>query len=531
MAKKIKKEKTQEPEELITADELFDVMKFANSIYSGMYPNVFTPELINSRIKDITMNPLVATSDKINSALENPKDSEEELIGYSQWLELNSILYKRVLLYFSGLLSFDWTYTVKNIKKPSEYKSAKFKKDLKVVESFFDSFNVKEFFPMALREMLRNETFFGVFRDDGETFVIQELPREYCKVTGRSRKGLVFDFNMNWFLRGGVSLDMYPPVFKKMYKKAFIDNSGSSEYNPALPIGSRDGSWAYWVQTKQEDGFVAFKLFPEIGTNVPFLAPFMPDAVLQPLVRSLQTNSYIAEASKIIAGEVPFLKDAKSSVKDAIALDPNTLGKFLALMKSALPDAVKVLSAPLENISGIEFKGNMEMYDSFMKTSASSAGINSRLIYSNDRQNVLETKLSMDVDQNIIRPVYKYFSNMLDVWVNAKTSNYKFKFEFEGFNTAVDREERFERVSKLADTGIVMEQKFASAMGMGVFDFRRHLEETVAMDFVSNLTPILKANQMSGDDTAGRPKVKDSDLSDSGGDTRSASSNEEKSEN
>ena len=524
-----KKQTAKKEETPITVEQVYDVMRFAETIYGG-FQNTFTPDLVNSRIKDVTMNPIVATLDKINEALIDPKNSEEELIGYSQWLELNSVLYRRILLYFSGLLSFDWTYTAMGIKKPEEYKSAKYKKDLQVVEDFFDAFDVKDSFSIALREMLRNETFYGVFRDDAEKYVIQELPRRYCKVTGRFHQGLIFDFDMSWFLQGGVSIDMYPPVFKKMYKKAFFRPDGTTRYNPALNIGSRLGSWVYWTQTRPKDGFVAFKLFPEIGTNVPFLSAFMPDAVLQPLIRSLQTNSYIAEASKLIAGSVPFLKDAKSSVKDAIALDPVTLGKFLSLMKSALPDAVKLVAAPLEDIEAIEFKGDSTMYDSYMKSTASAAGINSRLIYSNDRQNVLETKLSMDVDQNILRPVYKVFSNMLEYWVNQRTKTYKFKFEFEGFNTAIDREERREIALKLADSGMVLEQKIAASLGMSVFDFRRQLGETKANGFVNNLTPILKANQMSGEDATGRPQSKDTDLSDSGADTKSSGSNEEKEE-
>ena len=517
-------------EEVLTQDEVYNVLEFARNLYNGGYQNVLTPDLVNSRMKDSTMTPIVATLDKINEALIDPTNSEEELIGYSEWLELNSTLYRRILLYFSGLLSFDWTYTAIGVKDPKEYKSPKFKKDLLVVEEFFDKFKVKEFFPLAMREMLRTETFFGVFRDDGDTFVIQELPRQYCMITGRFDKGLVFDFNMVWFLQAGVDLNMYPKPFKRMYKDTLMEGSGTNNYNPALAIGSRSNTWAYWTQTKPSDGFVAFKLFPEIATNVPFLSPLMPDAVLQPLIRSLQTNSYIADASKLIAGSVPFLKDAKTSVKDAIALDPTTLGKFLSLMKSALPDAVKLISAPLENIESLEFKGNNEMYDSYMKSTASAAGINSRLIYSNDRQNVLETKLSMDVDQNVLRPVYNIFSNMLEYWVNQRTKTYKFKFEFEGFNTSIDREERRDTALKLADSGMVLEQKIAASLGMSVFDFRRQLAETKASGFVNNLTPILKANQMSGDSSTGRPQSKDSDLSDSGADTKTSGSNEEKGE-
>lgn len=512
----------------ITEQEVWDVLKFSSSLYNGAYPNIFNPEMVNSRFKDITLQPQIATLDKINKALSSPKESEDELIGYSQWLELNSILYRRVLLYFSGLLSFDWNYVVTNVKNEKEYTSKKYKDDLNIVQDFFDKFTVKEQFKTVMREMLRNETYFGLLRDDGEKYVLQELPRQYCKITSRFDYGLLMDFNLYWFLQPGVSLDFYPLFFKKLFRK-FMESKGSSSYDPTLPIGSRDSSWVFWTQLDPAKGAVVFKLFPEIGANVPFLASFMPDAVLQPLIRSLQTDSYIAEASKIIAGQVPFLKDAKSSVKDALALDPTTLGKFLALMKSALPSIIKIASAPLENISALEFKGNNEIYDSYLSTAASASGINSRLIFSKDRQNLLETKLSLDIDQNILRPVYEMFSNMLEYWVNQRTKHYKFKFLFEGFETSVSREERLTTAFKYAESGIVLEQKFASAYGMSPFDFRRMLAETKASGFVERLTPIIKASQTPAD-RAGRPPKADGDLSDGGAESREAGSNEEKDE-
>ena len=103
MARKKKTTEKESPsEQIVSQEDVWNVLNFANSIYNGIY----TPDLMNSRMKDITMQPLVATLDKINTALSNPKSSENELIGYSEWLELNSILYRRILLYFFRITFF-----------------------------------------------------------------------------------------------------------------------------------------------------------------------------------------------------------------------------------------------------------------------------------------------------------------------------------------------------------------------------------------------------------------------------------------
>ena len=135
-----KTKSTDSQDVLLTEKEVFDVIKFAQSIYSG-YPNVYTPELVNSRLKDVTMSPQAATAEKINSALQNPKENEQNLVGYSEFLELTSMLYKRMLLYFSGMMAFDWTYTCLNAdeldpdSKTFVRDIKQYEKDLKIVLS------------------------------------------------------------------------------------------------------------------------------------------------------------------------------------------------------------------------------------------------------------------------------------------------------------------------------------------------------------------------------------------------------------
>jgi hypothetical protein len=82
-------------------------------------------------------------------------------------------------------------------------------------------------------------------------------------------------------------------------------------------------------------------------------------------------------------------------------------------------------------------------------------------------------------------------------------------------------------VTTLAESGIVLEQKFASAIGLSPFDFRRMLEEGAANGFVDKLTPILKSSQMGGSSGAGRPQKADSQLGDAGEQTRSDGENED----
>jgi hypothetical protein len=524
------RKKVEPTSETISQEEVFNVLQFATSAYNGAFQGVYSPFLTNQRLQDASLNPQIATSTKIERALLNPKQSEQELIGYSEFLEFQSMLYKRMLLYMSTLMSFDWTYVCTNAEL-EDYTNPAYIKDLKILKNFTDKFDIKGNFGTALKQMLRNEVFFGILRmDDAEKYIIQELPQNYCILVGRSGPSLLFDFNLYYFLMPSVSLDMYPPIFTEYAQETLWKNGGKYEpYNPAATLDARTGTWVLWHQTSPRDGFVAFKVFPEIATRIPFLSPLMPTAVLEPVIRGLQTNSYIQQASKLLYAEIPMLKETQAKLKDQVAISPDTAGKFMALMQAALPAAIKLATTPLANAKAMEFTGSDTIYNSYLQTMAASSGTNSRLLYSIDRQNILETKLSMDIDQNVLKPVYNQFSDFLNYTINRLTKKYKFKITFEGFETSTNREERFNNVMKLSESGIILEQKFAAAIGMNPFDFRRQLEETRANGFVKKLTPILKSSQMAGG-ANGRPAQSDTSLGDSGAESRASGSNDEKDE-
>ncbi|MFZ2992517.1 MAG: hypothetical protein WA061_02265 [Microgenomates group bacterium] len=525
----------QEKKVLLTEQETWDVLRFASELYGGQMG--YNPMLVNARMQDMTMNIKNGTSVQIDAALAEPKLNEAFLTGQSEFFELTSMLYKRILYYLSGIPAFDFTYTCTNATD-KDYKSPAYKKDLEAVKEFFDKFNPKQEFRTILKQMVRQETFFGFFRDDGERYLFQEIPENYSMITGRWENGLLWDLNMYLFLQPGFVLDMFPDIFKKLWKKAFGNKQPKEIYDPATGVDKRDSSWIYWVQTSPKDGFWCFKLQPELATRIPFLAPMFPDVVLQKTMRELQTNTYIAAASKIISGRVPMLnKDTKAAVRDSVAISPELLGKFLALMKSGLSDAIKVTSSPLEDQAAIEFSGaDSDFYQNYLKTTTSSSGVNSRLIYTLDKNNAVESQLSINVDEFLMFGLYPQFENFLDYQTNKLTKKFKFKFKFEGSEFYTNRKERFDTQMSLIPLGIVMPQKIAAAIGMSPFAFIRQIEESKAMGFTDMLTPIETAmgglagagGKTKGSNPSGKegaPKKDASELSEGGENTRDAAGN------
>lgn len=475
-------------EVLLTEQDVWDVIEFARNL-NGFNGNYLNPFLISERMKDVTLNPTKATEAKLEAAMLNPKSNEKELQAFSQDFELSSMVYKRLISYLANMLSFDITY-VSNAK-PEDYKKPRYKEELSTVESLLDKFDYKKEFRIAVREMLRNDAYFGCIRDMGNKYVLQELPADYCKITGRWENGFLFSFNMYWFMQSGVDIDMYPKFFKKKYNDLFVKSNNNQLYDPSINPEYRDkSSWVYWVDVPVDVG-VCFKFTPELATRLPYFTPLFSDLVLQGTMRNLQKNMNMAAASKMIMGEVPLLnKETKATVKDSLAVTPEMLGKFMALIRSAISDSIKIASAPLQEIEAISFDTDNEMYDKYLRTALASSGINTNLIFSSSvKPNAIETQLSLNVDEQMMAALYEQFNDFMEYFINTKTKYFKFQPVFEGTDFSVNREKRLADSMTLFNQGIVLPQKIAAALGMKPAHFRKHMEEAQAQEFMSLLTP------------------------------------------
>ncbi|HUU87835.1 MAG TPA: hypothetical protein VMX17_08790, partial [Candidatus Glassbacteria bacterium] len=310
-----------EEKELITEDAVWDVVRFARSM-SGMYGHQYlTPDLINAKLKEISLNPMQATQDSLDDAMKRPQYNELQLQEFSQDFETRSMVYKRLIAYLANMLAFDITYTSDADTK--DLKTPRYQKDLESVEEFLEKFEYKKELRVVVREMLRNDAFFGCFVETENKYILQELPSEYCKITGRWEGGFLFSFNMYWFIQPGVDINMYPSFFKRKYNQLWGGSNKDKKYKPSIaPELRASSSWIYWVDIPVTFG-VCFKLSPELGARLPYFTPLFNDLILQGLMRNLQKNISMAAASKMIMGEVPMLnRDSKATVKDTIAVSP-----------------------------------------------------------------------------------------------------------------------------------------------------------------------------------------------------------------
>ena len=510
-------------EEKISRSDIQDVIDFSAGLMAA--DNFYSPFLSNQLLTNLNNNPRLPSAESVKKALNDYKNSGEELQGFVEFASSFDMIFKRTLYSYANALSFDLQITCKNAYTESDYQSDEYKKDRQTVDNFLTNFDYKKEFYNVLLNVLKRDTYFTWFRkiktgNRGKMkFALQIMPQDYCMLTGYFEKGLLWSMNQLYWTLPGVDLDSYDPSLKRTYQRA-LENA-ELNYKPSAPLNERNGSYALWADVSPLDGAWCFKWATDNFANNPFLSPYVANILRSDEIGELQYNKDLIAASGILAGEIQLYDQARSGQKaNQFAIDPKTLGAFMQKVKSGLNGVAKIAAVPLANIKYFQFEDkNPNSYTNELTTTAGIGTGISRVIYSSDKMSNAELEAALNEVYQTMKPMYAQFNNFLDFYVNQMTSKYKFKFEFVGSNYQFERDARFDKMMKMADKGLVLNSSaWASAVGMNPVTFDRMLAESKYTGWIDKYSQmLLNANTSSyKDNEGGRERKNARDLTESG---------------
>lgn len=473
------------------AEWLKTFMLAYNDIALGGY-GIYTPDTLNRNLKSLNSRNYNAPDyEKIMKALANAVNADEELQDFQEYVEYADQMFKRTIEYYSNILSFDLSYACVNINHKELYQTKQYKKDFNAVKRFLNGFNYKAEFQKVVKQMVRSETAFYWLRNNGNKYhpqyTLQTMPQRYCKITGAWEKGLLYDFDAQYFYNAGVDIDGFDPAFKELLKEVWNADNWKN-YRPSNRFDARTGSYAHWVQTSplymdnnMPSGAWCFKRDMSNFNSVPLLSSFMRDAILNIPVSKLQYDKNVAGAKAYIVGDIQMLR-LDNNEQNQTAFDPKRLAGLLAIVKRAVGDSVAVGAMPTTGTKMYQFKDeNTTMTDTTYKTAAANAASAGRLLYASDKMSEAEVENALMIDYNIMEPVYRQFENFLNFYANQLTRTYKWKFSFSGSIFPFEREKRINNLTKFAEMGIVLnDTAYASALGIDPILFSAMMQETAA---------------------------------------------------
>lgn len=531
--------------EKMSKQDIVDVMKFATEIYTnGSFFGVYTPQMLNQNLNALNNNPNVPTKESLDKALKNYKYSAELLQSYSEFAKVYDPIYNRAIEHYVGLLAFDMSITCKNAYRKGDYISQEYLDDKHRVDKFFDNFDYKAEFRKVLSNVLRNEVYYTWLRDSQGTFdetgeieldddgnvktkklskyTLQLMPQEQCLLTGMWESGLLYDFNMYYFLKPSISLNAYDPVFKKYWREMFGDDINNPHYNPTAPLDNRDGSFALWTQTSPDDGAWCFKLQMDSMNTTPFLSSLIKQVLTNAEISQLQTNKYFLEAKAILTGAIGMMdKQSSGQTQDSTKFTSNNLAKFLKLVKLGLSENINPVAMPTENTDFYQYENkNPDMYKNQLEISGGNGASASNLLFNTGKSSQFELQSQIITDYNLVKKMYEQFESFLNFYVNKKTRKFKFVFHLSGCTHPFVREVEKKNLLELADRGIVLNPSaYSKIVNMTPTEFERSLRESKESGWTEKLTSLLLSihTQKGGAGNEGGAPTKDSgELTDSG---------------
>ena len=199
----------------LTKSEVFDVMKMATRIYTKDIRGSFNTDISNANLKELNGGTSIPTLRGVDKSLANYKDNEKNLQRYCEFMEIFDSLFKKIITWYSGLLSFDLEIVCDN-NYDHDYTNEDYLSDKKRFHKFIKSFNYEYYFPIVLHKCLIRDTYFTWFRTSEGTidneveqevykikkmpkYALQTMPQEFCTITEEWDKGFLYDFDMEYF--------------------------------------------------------------------------------------------------------------------------------------------------------------------------------------------------------------------------------------------------------------------------------------------------------------------------------------------
>lgn len=454
----------------------------------------------------------------LRTYLKNPasESNQKQLRKLSEFLYTVSHVYRRIVNNKANQLTCKNWIVYPKMNDNGDFDENSYQNYIKTTK-YIENMNLESQIRKCMVKAWLDDVVYGFTYgnpEDGE-FMIHLLNPDYCKISSQHYFGgqlnFAFDFS---FFNGSNSfyLDVYDPIFKKMYNKY---NSDSSLRWQELPVERT-------FCIKINDDNLDYPVPPFSG---------MFDSLINLVdLQGVQDLKDELSAYKLIWAKIDTIAGTKEV--DNFAIDLELANEFYQKMQEALPDNVFMALSPMD-LDSIDFVSNTAedtniINKAYMNLVEANGDIVSN---SNKITNSTSFKLALLADSmSAMAPV-----KQINTWVNLYVrNNLKIEdviVEYSDVSKYFE-EDRLNLLLKIAQYGVPVKQELASLVGLNSAKCRsmEFLEEKLGLSKAVWINPLVSSNTQSGisengDGSEGRP-IKDSgDLSDEGESTRDSNKN------
>lgn len=424
------------------------------------------------------------TKEQLTEYLKNPINYEKALRDASIYMYANSTHYYN-LINFHALMPV-WAYTITPLKFDAESVDdvTLYKQYLKVMQKV-QTMNIAHEMISVFRTCFREDVFYGVVLENKDSFFIQKLNPDYCRISGIVDGVFVYEFDFQQVRED--SLIEYPEFFTGMYNSY---RNGSAPRWQEIPI----------------DVSICLKVNQDLHYPLP------PFAGSLPLLYDIEDYRDLILQREEIANYKGLNLEIPIGEKGEPLIEHDLARLYYRDILQQLPPGVGLMMSPMKTTSFEFQKTGLTDTDEVAQAEErfwSSTGT-SPLLFGSGKDSVTALKLSIKVNEQIVLALMR----QAERWINRKLRMLSGKIKFRMNVLPVTHFNIDEKVSQYKEAcayGIPAKSQYAVLQDMefGDISAMAYLENHI-LKYPEVFVPLSSSYTQTGDmavaeDKGGRP--------------------------
>ena len=453
------------------------------------------------------------SKDSLRTYLQNPasESNQKSLRKLSKYLFTVSHVYRRLVLNKANQLTCKNWIAYPKLNDEGTVEDSAFENYIKTC-NYVENMHFNTQSRKLLVEAWLSDVVFGFTygNPEDDTFFVHLLDPDYCRISSQNFYSGVcnFAFDFSFFTGSNAFyLDVYDPVFKKMYNRYQSDNS------------------LRWQELPVERTFCIKINDDNMAYPVPPLSGMFNSLIDLVDLSQIQALKDEMSAYKLIWGKLETISGSKEV--DDFEVDLQLAGDFMAKLQSVLPENISVALSPMD-LDSIEFASNTAEDTNIINKAYSNLVEANGDIVLNSNRITNSASFNMAVlaeSMSAMAPV-----NQINAWINLYIKNNlgveDVIVEFSDVSKYFEKD-RIEQLLKLGQYGMPVKSELASLVGLNPVKARsmEYIEEKLGLAKTVWIAPLVSSNTQSGigengDGSEGAPTKDGGDLSDEGQSTR-----------
>ena len=470
---------------------------------------------------DLTQNKSLSyttySRESLRTYLKNPasENNQKNLRKLSNYLYTVSHVYRRLINFKAYQIQLkSWT-VYPDIPLTEEPDQESILQNYDDVTKYIRNMDLKSQILKCMLQAWKNDVVYGFCYGDPEKdgeFFIHLLDPDYCKISSQQYyKGVLnfaFDFSFFDSSTNTYYLDVYDPIFKKMYNKYKSDSS------------------LRWQELPIENTFCLKINIDNLDYPIPPLSGLFDSIINLADLQAVQDLKDELEAYKLIYAKIDTISGTKDV--DDFEIDLDLANAFYQKLQAVLPDNIALAMSPMK-LDTIDFQSNnandvnviSEAYENIINANG---GI---VLNQNKITNSASFKLALQFDSMDAMAPVEQINAWVNLWIKNHLGDKYMTVEYSSVSPYfVD--DQIDKLLKLAQYGLPVKLELASLTNANPVKERgmSYMEQVLGLANTTWNKPLMSSNVQSGmtengDGSDGRSEIENpEELTDEGQATR-----------